>query len=151
MTASSDPLLDGLALVASIGCGVNAGFFFAFSVVVMRALQAINVVVLNPWFFTVFFGTALVCVAALVMAAMRWGEPASAWLLAGALLYLVGTIFVTMRYNVPRNEALKRLPPGAVESHAYWNDYLTTWTSWNHVRAAASLLAAASFGIAMNA
>jgi len=159
---ASETLLFGLALVASLGCGVNAGFFFAFSVVVMRALaerpapegistmQAINVVVLNRWFLGAFFGTALISIAALVVAAGRWSERGSAWLLAGALLYLVGTLLVTMLFNVPRNESLKRLSPGAVESQAYWNDYLASWTAWNHVRAGAALLAAACFGMAMN-
>lgn len=163
MPISSDTLLVGLALVASLGCGVNAGFFFAFSVVVMRALaerpapegiatmQAINVVVLNPWFLGAFFGTALISVAALIVAAGRWGEGSSAWLLAGALLYLIGTILVTMRFNVPRNESLKRLTPGTIESEAYWNDYLASWTAWNRVRAGAALIAAACLGMAMNA
>ena len=50
-----------------------AGFFFAFSVCVMKslarlppaqgiaAMKHINVVVINPWFMGAFFGTALVC------------------------------------------------------------------------------------------
>ena len=63
-------LVVALVVAAVLGSGVVAGFFFAFSVCVMlarlapaegiHAMQAINVVVLNPWFFTAFFGTAAV-------------------------------------------------------------------------------------------
>ena len=72
-------LVVALAVTAVLGSGVIAGFFFAFSVCVMRALerlprdqgiaamQAINVVVLNPWFFTAFFGTAAVCLILAVL------------------------------------------------------------------------------------
>ena len=38
MATSADSLFHGLGLLASLGCGLNGGFFFAFSVVVMRAL-----------------------------------------------------------------------------------------------------------------
>jgi uncharacterized membrane protein len=163
MLTSVDTVFTGLALLASVGCGLNSGFFFAFSVVVMRALakrpapegiavmQCINVVVLNRWFLGVFFGTAVLCLAAIILAASRWGESRAAWLLAGGVLYLVGTILATMRFNVPRNEALKRVAPSSAEAASLWADYLVTWTAWNHVRAAAALLASACFGIGLNA
>ena len=163
MLTSADTVFHGLALLASLGCGLNGGFFFAFSVVVMRALadrpapegiaamQSINVVVLNPWFLGIFFGTAGLCLVATILAALNWGEPRAGWLLAGSVLYLVGTILVTMRFNVPRNEALKRVAPSSAEGASLWSDYLVTWTSWNHVRTAAAILASACFGIGMNA
>jgi uncharacterized membrane protein len=62
-----------LTVVAAVGSGLIAGTFFAFSAFVMRALerlpaphgvaamQSINVVVINPVFLSVFFGTGLVC------------------------------------------------------------------------------------------
>ena len=67
-------LADVLTPVAVLGCALVAGIFFTFSNFVMSALgqlpskqgiagmQAINVTVLNPWFFAVFFGTAAACV-----------------------------------------------------------------------------------------
>ena len=121
---------------------MNGGFFFAFSVVVMRALaerpaaegiavmQCINVVVLNRWFLGVFFGTGVLCLAAIILAVVSRGEPHSAWLLTGSALYLVGTILVTMRLNVPRNEALRRVTPSSAEAASLWADYLLTWTAW---------------------
>ncbi len=65
--------LDILTLTALLGSGLVAGIFFAFSNFIMRALgqlpenkgmaamNAINVTVINPWFFLAFFGTGVVC------------------------------------------------------------------------------------------
>ena len=76
-----DELMSGLTLAAALGAGLVAGIFFAFSAFIMAALkrlppeggisamQSINVAVLNPVFFFVFFGTAV--------AALYWQSPPS--------------------------------------------------------------------------
>src|SRR5262245_154291 len=121
-----------LTLVAALGCGLVAGGFFAFSSVVMRALarrpiaegmaamQSINIVVLGSWFIATFLGTAVVCGLALVICLLRWNDPGSAWLLAGSLLYLVGSLGVTIAFNVPRNEALARAAPASLKGAKLW-------------------------------
>src|SRR4249919_1765755 len=120
---TSGPLLFTLNLVTALGCGLVAGVFFAFSTFVMKALarlppgegiaamQSINVVVLNPWFMTAFFGTAAACALALISSLLRWHEPGAAYAFAGGVLYLIGTLLVTIVFNVPRNEALAALAP----------------------------------------
>ncbi len=112
-----------LTLLAALGSSLVAGSFFAFSTFVMRALgklpppqgiaamQSINVVVINPWFMTAFTGTALACVAAMIVSLVRWPESGAAWLLGGGLLYFIGTFVVTMLYNVPLNNALAAVDP----------------------------------------
>jgi uncharacterized membrane protein len=159
--ATADKLLFVLTLVAALGCGLVAGIFFAFSAFVMKALarltpgngiaamQSINVVVLNPWFMTVFFGTAAACVVALIYSLLRWHEPGTACLFVGSVLYLVGTLLVTIVFNVPRNEALAAVAPTDLSSESLWAGYVAGWTVWNHVRTAAALAAAASFSIAL--
>jgi uncharacterized membrane protein len=149
--------LDLLALVTALGSGLVAGFFFSFSVVVMQslgkipapagiaAMQSINIVVINPWFFAAFFGTAALSIAAIVVALMRWQDPRAAWWLAGGIVYLLGTTVVTMVCNVPRNNALAGLAPESAAAAKYWLDYLSTWTAWNHVRTIAPLVSAALF------
>lgn len=158
---SIDNLLFVLKLFSALGCGLMAGFFFAFSIVVMTALsrlqppqgvaamQIINVVVLNPLFFVGFFGTAAACLLSVVLSLLRWHQPDSAYLLAGGLLYVVGTILVTMVFNVPLNDALARVDPDSVDGANVWADYLVRWTTWNHVRTLAALLAAASLTVAL--
>jgi uncharacterized membrane protein len=150
-----------LTFVSALGCGLVAGIFFAFSTFVMRALgslpppqgiaamQAINVAVINRCFMTAFFGTALACVVVMILSLSRWHDTGAAYCLAGSLLYLIGTVLVTMLFNVPRNNALAAVAPASTEGAKLWADYLSTWTAWNHVRTVAALAAAASFTIAL--
>ena len=153
--------LELLTTLCALGCGLMAGFFFAFSICVMKALgklpteqgiaamQSINVVVINPWFLTAFFGTAAACVFAAVVSLLRWHDPRAGYWLAGGVLYLVGTILVTMVFNVPRNNALAAAPAASPDATRLWAAYLSEWTVWNHVRMIAALMAAVAFTIAM--
>ena len=157
----SDGLLRVLTLIAALGSGLMAGFFFAFSVSVMKALgrlppaqgiaamQSINVVVINPVFLIAFFGTAAACVAVAISALSGWSEPGAAYLLAGALLYLAGSFLVTIVFNVPRNDELAAVDQSSAAAATLWAGYLTTWTAWNHVRTAAALAAAAALSLAL--
>lgn len=109
------------------------GIYFIFSNTVMKALAgqkqgaqtmiAINRVILNPWFYLLFFGSA---VAALF------------WLLTGhlisqiaAVVFLLGTTAVTAFKNVPLNNQLL-----AAENnpHILWQTYQKQWGWWNLVR-----------------
>jgi len=63
-------------------------------------------------------------------------------LLSGGLVYLIGTILVTMAFNVPRNNALAAVEPQSAVGARLWAGYVTSWTAWNHVRTAAVLAAA---------
>lgn len=140
-------------LLAAVGSGLVTGIFYAFSTFIMRALgrlpadkgiaaiQSINVVVLNPRFFAVFFGTTLVCLALGVAALVDWSQPTSVWLLLGCAPYLVGCILVTMLCNVPLNDARARVAPDSLAGANLWVCYLRDWTWWNPFRTAASLAA----------
>jgi Anthrone oxygenase len=59
-------------------------------------------------------------------------------------LYLVGTILVTMVFNVPRNNALAVLAPSSPEAARLWAAHLSTCTAWNHVRTIVMVAAASS-------
>jgi uncharacterized membrane protein len=153
-------IFEVMTLIAALGSGLVAGFFFAFSICVMHALakipiaqgvaamQSINVAVINPWFLGAFFGTAAVCLVTVATALLRWPDPRAIYWLMGGALYLIGTIWVTMVFNVPRNNHLAALSPTSAEAAAYWADYLSTWTRWNHVRTIAPLCAALLFTLA---
>lgn len=135
-----------LAFAGAIGSGLVAGIFYAFSSFVMGALgrippeqgvnamQSINIVVINRSFMLVFFGTAVVCLALLVGAYLWWGDLRGKLLLTGSVLYLAGCIGVTMRCNVPLNNALAAVQPGTPEAASLWAHYLDRWTMWNTVR-----------------
>jgi len=159
-TKMKDPTFV-LTFVSALGCGLVAGIFFAFSSFVMRglagvppthgiaAMQSINVAVLNRWFFVAFFGTAACCLLLAVASLFRRQKPGAAYLLIGGLLYLVGTILVTIICNVPLNDKLATVDPASANAGLTWTNYLKTWTAWNHVRAAAALAAAALFTVGL--
>jgi uncharacterized membrane protein len=154
-------LTFAVTLVCALGAGLIAGVFFGFSSFIMTALgqqppahgiaamQAINVVVLNPVFLGVFVGTAALCGLLIVVALLASSGPAALARIGGGLLYVVGTFGVTLRFNVPLNNALARVEPASAEGASLWADYLVRWTTWNHVRTAAGLLAAAALTLSL--
>ena len=112
-------------------------------------MQSVNVAVINPLFGVAFFGTAAACVLLAVSSLLTWRKPGVVHLLVGSLLYLVGTVLVTIVFNVPGNDALAAVDPASAGGARLWADYVTSWTAWNHVRTAAALAASASFTIAI--
>jgi uncharacterized membrane protein len=148
----SDALLI-LALATALGSALAAGAFYAFSTFVMaalgrlprpegiRAMQQINITVINPWFMTALFGTGLACMALVIVALVDWDADYGPFLLVAAALYVIGCLGVTMAFNVPRNNALAVLEPESAEAASVWRRYLTEWTAWNTVRTIASLAA----------
>lgn len=146
-----------LIVISALGCGLIAGAFFAFSSFVMGALgklpasqgiaamQSINVVVINPVFLGVLFGTAALALLLGFGALWNLAEPRAMWIVAGAGLYVIGTVLVTMVFNVPLNNALAAVDPASGAGAAVWADYLRTWTNWNHVRTLAALAASGAF------
>jgi uncharacterized membrane protein len=154
-------LLFIVTLMSALGCGLVGGVFFAFSTFVMKALNAlppprgieamksINVVVLKPLFLGVFLGTAVGCVTLVISSILGWGKPGAALALGGGILYLVGTLLVTIICNVPRNDALAGLDPLGTESVQFWTEYVHIWTAWNHVRTIAAVAASVLLMIAL--
>ncbi|GAA0516966.1 membrane protein [Paractinoplanes deccanensis] len=130
---------DVLASAAVVGSGLLAGVFFAFSAFVMSglrrlpesegaaAMRSLNVTAQRPPLMIALFGVSALSVAVIVRAVATWSRPGAAWLLAGALLTLIGAVGVTAAVNVPLNN---RLDAGAIT----WSRYLADWNPANHVR-----------------
>lgn len=156
-----DDVLFVLTLATALGCGLIAGVFFAFSSFVMKALarlppaqgiaamQSINVAVLNRWFLAPFMGTAAACALLIVSALVRWGDIEAILTLVGSALYLVGTMAVTIAFNIPRNDALAAVAADSADGAARWARYVPGWMAWNTVRTAAALAAAAALTLAL--
>jgi uncharacterized membrane protein len=118
----SDRVMVVVTMVCALGCGVNAGVFFAFSSFVMHALSrlpptqgmaamhSINVVAVTPVFMTALFGTGAACLVLAGSTPFVWQRPGAGYVLAGTVIYLVGTVLVTIAFNVPRNDALWARP-----------------------------------------
>jgi len=154
-----DPLLTVLLVVCALGSGAIGGVFFAFSNFVMAALarlapaegihamQAINVTVLNRLFLGTFMGTGALSLAAIVVALLRWDGLGSLCIVLAGATYALGSIVVTMRGNVPLNNALMRVTQADTLGEATWRGYLRDWTKWNHVRTIACFVAMVLFVI----
>ena len=150
-----------LLVTATTGSGLVGGIFFAFSNFIMKALaqapatagaevmQRINVTVLNPLFFTVFFGIGVIALIVAVATPNIWNDPGAVLSRIAAALYLFGTLGVTIVRNVPLNEKLAITTLADAALSPTWTHYLQAWTWWNHVRTIAALLAAALFAAAI--
>ena len=148
-----------LAVAAgAVAAGVSSGMMFVFSAGAMRglsrlpeaeavrAMQAINVSVINPLFLGVFIGTGpfLAVLAGLDL----YGGTHNRYLLAGTLVYVVGVVAVTILGNVPLNDRLAavdttKMGPGT------WARYARPWLRYNHTRALAGAVSAALLTLAL--
>jgi len=152
-----------LIFASAIGAALVSGIFYAFSTFVMRALerlpprdgiaamQSINIAVINPLFFLVFFGTGVLCVVTTAASLMSDLEVSLGPVIIGCVLYLFGCIGITIVGNVPLNDKLANTDPDGPEAETLWSLYLGRWNLWNHLRTAASLAAAVSFLISAGA
>jgi uncharacterized membrane protein len=151
----SDPVF-ALIFVTALGCALAAGVFYAFSAFVMAglnlrspatavgAMQGINVAAVRPPLMLALFGTALLSLAVAVVALIDL-EGGSRWFaLAGAVVYLVGIIGVTMFCNVPLNNRIEKADAEGPAAAEEWRHYHRSWGAWNHVRTLAGLAATAA-------
>jgi uncharacterized membrane protein len=150
-----------LTVAAALGSGLMAGTFFAFSTFVMAsldtvpaqsavaAMSAMNRVIAGSAFMPVFMGTAFLCIVLLVVMLANRNTPASMLLLAGSVLFLIGTFGVTAMFNVPLNERLVTVSPESPNVLEAWKAYWVPWTFWNHVRTVAALASTLAFVLAV--
>ena len=144
-------------LLAAAGAGLAGGVFFAFSAFVMqglkrlptedgiKAMNAINIAAVRPPLMILLFGTAAVCAGVMVALIVQRGfltrlmEFGVALSLAGAVLYILGAVLVTMERNVPLNRALAEATDAS--GPMLWRTYLRDWVKWNHVRTVTCVVA----------
>jgi len=155
-------LVSTLTWVCAIACGLNAGIFFIFSNTIMKSLgeqptaaaiatmQSINRVILNPLFLLIFMGATLAC-AALAVTAKFSDEPHALWRIAGGVVFVLGVFLVTMALNVPLNDKLDAVDPNTPQGAAVWDEILTKWTAYNHIRTISSTAAAVILTLAARA
>jgi len=146
-----------LTSVAALAGAAASGMMYVFSTFVMRgldrtgpveaitAMRGINVVAnSNPAFLLAYFGATILALVVGVMAAVRIGQPGNVWILVRAVFGILGAI-ITMAFNVPLNDHLDTVNPVGLsfaDAGREWQGYFSTWTAWNHVRAATGIIAA---------
>jgi uncharacterized membrane protein len=144
--------LQGATLMAAtISVGLMAGVFYVYAHAIMPGLrkvddrsfvasfQAIDRAIINPWFIPVFIGALVLLVVA---TALHAGEAALPWI-AAALVFYLATFAITMRVNVPLNDALKAAgDPDQIDVAAVRERFgEERWARFNTVRAVACTVA----------
>lgn len=117
------------------------GLYFIFSNTVMQSLRSmdngadvmvkINQQILNPVFMATFIVSGI--------SAIYFIFAGKGALIAGGIIFFIGTTLVTMIKNVPLNNALLATAD-ALSRHEVWNKYLDKWVFWNHVRTVSALV-----------
>jgi uncharacterized membrane protein len=102
-------------------------------------MQSINRVIVKPAFLMVFLGTGVASILALAMGWQQFDPASLAWTAAGGTIYIVGSIVVTMAFNVPLNNRLAAVDTRHGDGTQMWETYLQKWTRWNHVRSVATI------------
>jgi uncharacterized membrane protein len=156
-TSELSTTLTTTTIAGVLGAGIVGGVFYAFSAFVMpglkrlpasegiHAMQQINVTAQQPAFMLAFMGTTALCLYLGVRGFIDRGDTRATLLMAGALLYLVGSFGLTVAQNVPLNDALATVDPHAAGAAAHWQHFLSGWEWSNHVRGAASIGASGAF------
>ncbi|CUH62978.1 putative integral membrane protein [Thalassovita gelatinovora] len=156
---SEDWIVWGIVAL-SLAAGLVAGIFLAFSDFIMtslanskpaagtEAMQIINRKVYGSIFMVLLVGLVPVSVAMALLGHFYLPGSVAVWLIAGAVLYIVGVMLVTGVCNVPMNMRLEAMPQAGAAAQAYWPEYVKTWVLWNHLRTLASFGTMACYVIA---
>ncbi|MBC2846143.1 DUF1772 domain-containing protein [Winogradskyella flava] len=132
---------------------LSTGFFFAWSVSVilgtkkvsdftyLESMQSINKEILNPAFFSVFFGSLITL---LITTYLQFNnKPVFVLVLASAIIYLFGTFGITAFGNVPLNNELETLnitKLSLLELKNFRTYYESAWNRYHNIRAISSMI-----------
>lgn len=149
-----------LLIIATFFNGLMAGFLFAYAVVIMpgiraledaefiRAFQVTDGIIQNnqPLFMAMWLGSILALLAAIV-AALVMGYPELGgfqfWLLLlAATLNVVGIQVSTIRINLPLNAALQKLDTRAMTEEALSRERAAFETRWNRANVSRTYVSA---------
>lgn len=147
-------------LLTALSSGLMAGLFYSYSVSVnpglknlsdpeyLKAMQSINVAILNPVFLLCFTGLLLLFPLSCYQAYSS-KLPFAHLLTAAAALYIIAVFGVTMFCNVPLNELLAGTDLSTLESEqltALRNTFEGPWNRFHAIRTLAVIL---SFGLTL--
>jgi uncharacterized membrane protein len=138
-------------ILAAFFCSLVAGFLFAFAAVVMpgirslddgafiRAFQAIDAVIQNnqPLFLIAWVGSTPALLAAAVLGAWALDGADRVLMMLTAAVYILCVQLPTFAINIPLNNALQKLDPGAMTEPARSrarDAFEARWNRWNTFR-----------------
>lgn len=149
---------EAIVAVAVFFCSLTAGFLFAFAVVVMpglralddaaylRAFQVVDGVIQDnqPLFLLVWVGSIAAALGAVIAGFGSLAGLDRALVVGAGLLWLVGVQLPTMGVNVPLNGRVKALDVDALDPGALREArraFEPRWNRWNAARTGLGTLA----------
>lgn len=153
-------MIQIVLVLAAFLCALVAGFLFAFAVVVMPGLGALDdrdflegfreidgvIQRGNALFGLVWMGSALAVIAALVLGLGRPAGPERGLLALAAGVYLIGVQAETFIVHIPLNNELQALDFAGADDETLRRArqrFEPRWNRWNRIRAALAALATA--------
>ena len=152
-----------ILVVTTLSSGLMAGLFYTWSISVtpglakvgnenyLQAFQSMNRAILNPAFFIFFMGLVILLP---LLSYLYYQSPISAqfwYIISAAVLYIVGTMSVTIVGNVPMNNALEVLQIESMNPEqmtTFRLGFESKWNKLNMIRTVCSSLAFVSLIIA---
>lgn len=144
-------------MLAIITTALSAGIFFAWVFTVipgtrkitdqayLETMQSINKEILNPGFFIVFFGAVLFLIVNTFFHYQVKIDTAFHLSLSATLIYLIGTIGITMVGNVPLNNIVEAMDLSTFSMEDFKEARLAYEVKWNQFNMVRMLAAFISF------
>ncbi len=143
ITALLVALICGLFYAYS--CSVNVGLGRLSDTGYVKAMQAINRAILNPWFFASFMGSLVMMPLCTWLSYKSGGvTPLFYFLLSASIIYAIGVFGVTAFGNVPLNESLDKFETATAtlqEIKARRMAFEIPWNRFHFIRTLANILA----------
>ncbi|MEP1447977.1 MAG: anthrone oxygenase family protein [Paraglaciecola sp.] len=128
-------------IIIKLAMIIMIGLYFIFSNTVMGVLASaekgeeimisINEKILNPIFLGGFFISGVGSLTLFIFS--------SGAISAAGAVFFVGTVAVTIVFNVPLNNKLR--DAATHERATIWQEYLSKWVFWNHLRTGSGVVA----------
>ncbi len=146
-----------LLVLVTLFTGMIAGLFYAYSCSVnlglgrlsdpeyLKAMQSINRAILNPWFFTSFFGVLLLLPISAWFTYGRFDHSVFYLVIAALAICAIGVFGVTVFGNVPLNEALDKIDLGSITMEEIKRQRKIFENPWNRLNLIRTLAAIATF------
>jgi len=112
----------------------------------LRAFQVIDGVIQNnqPAFLFVWVGSVLAVVGAAVLSIWELIGTDRLLMMAASLVYILGVQLPTVMVNIPLNNVLQKLNPGAMSDLSREQErsgFERRWNRWNAIRTVCSIVA----------
>lgn len=151
-----DLLADVALVLAGTLTALIAGLFFSFAFATnrglarlgdtgyLRAMQSINVAIVNPVFLLAFLGPVVLLPLALILRLQDGWSAVGGLLLAATLLYIAGGFGVTVGANIPLNnrlDAVELVTATDAEATTVRGWFEGPWMRWHALRTISTTLA----------